>query len=241
MNTWLPAVVVPLAFVLSCLYIAWRMRDRILGLGFRLAFKFAGGLGAWYWFTQLLAPDDKKLPIPSNYRSFEEITQDLKGLPYEYDPDIVKGLNFDSIHHPRHSYWLAMAGLGTNDGKPDFFEPRRGGDCDDSASAWCACVWKNRKRLGIKDVYFGVIAYFKTDDKGAAHAVCVLEHEDGRCAHVGNWYGNVPQYTPDNTPERALRHFVEQNDYRERGGALLKIKGMTGDDRLVFGRAQVLG
>jgi len=200
-------------------------------------FKFGWVVKYWYSWTQTLSPKDKRTPIRSDYTSFNEIEQEFNKLRYQHDPELG-GVKFDNIHHPQHTYWLALNRQGKNDlSSHTLNEETTGGDCDDSTSLWCAALFKNKDKLGIKEVWFGITHYKMKNGQTPSHAVCVFRDRENKVAHVGNWYGNSPQYVDSGMDIKAgLRYFAIQNEYEYLAGSLIKIDKLTKDDRLVFGK-----
>lgn len=188
----------------------------------------------WYEITQRLSPNDKMAEL-EDYPSLEEIAEDGSDLVYQYDPVV-----FDSIHHPRHTQWLLENPPEEREtGKPGLFEPRGGGDCDDSASWWIAVLHRNQKNLGIKRLALGAIFYEDGAGKVVGHAVCLFEDAKG-VAHVGNWYGNRPQRYGGRSMSSGLKHFCLQNGYKIVGGFILHVREVDDGDMIKFGKVEKL-
>lgn len=235
-----PAVVCGLAFVLTTAYIGWQRWPYIKVLCLRVAMLSVGSLASWYRFTQWLSPRGKRVPIPRDYTSLGQITEDLRTLPYEYDPEVLKGVSFDSLTHPGHTFWLAAQHKDPVPGAlppPGLLDERKGGDCDDSAGAWCAALVANAEALGIVGVQFGACLYLDEKNVRRGHALCLFVTGQGGVFHVGNWYGNAPVRAGSTFPE-ALKGFVSANKYTWIVGGVLEVLGLAPDESVLFGRGE---
>lgn len=190
---------------------------------------FAWTMRPWYHFTQRIPRAGERAPLLS-YGSLGEMTIHANRLRYQHDPQ-----GWDAMLHPQHIQWLILnPPRALPSGRPGIAEVRVGGDCDDSAAWWAASLWKNREAIDVESVGIGIVSWVE-DGQRKGHAVCLAELKDGRAFHIGNWFGNRPQFAG-----RSMSDALDAVVANPRFKAIMQVVGLDKDETLRFGAVEVL-
>jgi len=138
-------------------------------------FRFVSLLKLYYRFNMFYSFNRSRLhsPVPA-YKNISEITDAGNKLTYVSDPSY-----YDNIHHPQRIQYFIDNNFS-------------GGDCDDSATWWCAALIKSK--LADNVWLTSGLGYWNRDGvkRFGGHSVCVFQAH-GQLYWTGNWFNNKPQ------------------------------------------------